>query len=113
MKRISREYRTRLTIAVIIVIALVGGGLILEARTSGSMDQAMADKCTSQVATRLKSPSTAEFSGVRVMHKKSDDTWTVEGNVDSQNGFGATVRSRFVCPDFVIEDIVISGVTVR
>lgn len=113
MKRIDKGYRNRLIIAAVIVLVLVGGGLFLENRSDGSLDRAMADRCTSQVESRLKSPSTAQFSDVRAMHDEAADTWTVEGNVDSQNGFGATVRSHFVCPDFTIEDFYISDVTVE
>lgn len=42
----------------------------------------------------LKSPSTAEFSGTKA-YELSDqkDVWAVNGYVDSQNGFGAMIRS--------------------
>lgn len=42
----------------------------------------------------LKAPSTAKFSGVKA-YELSDqkDVWVVNGYVDSQNGFGAMIRS--------------------
>ena len=53
----------------------------------------------------LKSPSTADFGGggfssdyqdpKKCVQIKSDGTYVVSGWVDSQNGFGATVRTRF------------------
>lgn len=52
--------------------------------------------CESAVKQLLKSPSTAEFSGwIRVLN--SDGTYTVTGNVDAQNSFGAMLRSSFSC----------------
>ena len=45
------------------------------------------------VKGKLKSPSTAKFSGESAT--LSGSTWTVTGTVDAQNGFGATVRSTF------------------
>ena len=54
----------------------------------------------------LKSPSTADFGGGvfsddrqdpnECVHRKPDGTFVVSGWVDSQNAFGATVRTAFV-----------------
>ena len=47
----------------------------------------------------LKSPSTAKFSSysrTNVWHLQGK-TYKVEGYVDSQNGFGAMIRSRYSC----------------
>ncbi|MEK9986510.1 MAG: hypothetical protein VW879_17365 [Opitutae bacterium] len=57
------------------------------------------------VKERLKSPSTADFGGVFSDYQDPDSVVTVLGGgkyvvrawVDSQNGFGATIRTRFVC----------------
>jgi len=51
------------------------------------------------VTDRLKSPSTAEFSSQNqeIIIQKDDSTWVVTGHVDSQNGFGAMIRSSFIC----------------
>lgn len=46
------------------------------------------------IKLNLKSPSTAEFSDVRVW-LCADSTVVVKGNVDSQNSFGAMLRSGF------------------
>lgn len=56
----------------------------------------MAHQC---VLPLLKSPSTAEFSnyGQEAIIQLNDSTWIVDGYVDSENGFGASVRSQFVC----------------
>ncbi len=53
------------------------------------------------VKSRLKSPSTAKFPNAR--ERKSSTTYKGNGSyeinswVDSQNGFGATIRSNFTC----------------
>jgi hypothetical protein len=43
---------------------------------------------------KLKAPSTAEFSGTTAT---GGGPWTVTGQVDSQNSFGAMIRSPFGC----------------
>ena len=53
------------------------------------------------VEDRLKSPSSAEFPGIfeRQDHikKLNATTFEIDSWVDSQNGFGAVVRTRFRC----------------
>ena len=45
---------------------------------------------------RLKAPSTAEFGGIRYSDiRQEGDTFYVKSIVDSQNGFGAMIRSQF------------------
>lgn len=58
-------------------------------------------QCQDQVRARLKSPSTARFPGVL---EKADSVTTYEngnkdwsGWVDSQNSFGAMIRTEFLC----------------
>lgn len=52
-----------------------------------------------EVKARLKSPSTAEFSydGSGVRKHETKNFYFVDGFVDSQNGFGAVIRSPFRC----------------
>lgn len=48
------------------------------------------------VSSNLKSPTTAEFCGNSdYTISRSNNTWTVSGWVDAQNGFGATLRNNF------------------
>lgn len=48
------------------------------------------------VEDKLKSPSTAKFCDTRdATISLSDNTWTVNGWVDAQNSFGATIRNTF------------------
>lgn len=56
--------------------------------------------CTEQfIPTRLKAPATAKFTDVEISSDTSSvgETYTVTGSVDSQNGFGALIRSKFTC----------------
>lgn len=51
--------------------------------------------CEGIVKQNLKSPSTASFDSEA--RDTGERTWEVVGVVDSQNSFGATVRSEFAC----------------
>lgn len=54
--------------------------------------------CKERVSAGLKSPSTADFPTMNnaVILALDGYVW-IRGHVDSQNGFGATVRTKFVC----------------
>lgn len=57
--------------------------------------------CADFTRDRLKSPSTADFpeyddAGVSITHA-STSTWRVRSFVDSENSFGAILRTHFVC----------------
>lgn len=58
-------------------------------------------KCRDVVRGQLKSPSTAKFPGSLESNEQARETEDGErvwaGYVDSQNGFGATVRTAFIC----------------
>jgi hypothetical protein len=55
--------------------------------------------CEGFVKKNLKAPSTAEFAPRRDLQISGSGVgpWTVAGYVDSQNSFGAMIRSRFRC----------------
>jgi hypothetical protein len=55
--------------------------------------------CEQFVQAQLRAPATATFSPrveTRVTHTVRDD-WVVNGWIDSQNGFGAMLRSEYDC----------------
>lgn len=52
--------------------------------------------CKESVTNQLTSPSSAKFSDVNTT-KVSDTSWTSSGTVDSQNGYGAMLRSTWTC----------------
>jgi len=64
---------------------------------SGSGSGAAKRACHNTVESSLKSPSTARFSSSVSGHNTKEDNFLVEGTVDAQNSFGATVRSSFQC----------------
>lgn len=90
--------------AVIAVIALYNSPGSSEKRAANEMAKnaplyaEMA--CKDQVKARLKAPSTAEFSDVEAVGYAG--SYTVTGNVDAENSFGAALRSTFSC-DVVVE----------
>lgn len=50
------------------------------------------------VNEKLKSPSSSEYPvNTEFVTKSNDSTYIVNSYVDSQNGFGAMIRSKFVC----------------
>lgn len=61
------------------------------------------DVCTRFVKDRLKAPATASFrdyfedDGEVTVTEGSAGTFTVRSSVDSENGFGAKLRTNFVC----------------
>ena len=52
--------------------------------------------CEFFVERQLKAPSTAKFKD-RVTVQGIDKSWTVTGNLDAQDGFGAMIRNGFIC----------------
>lgn len=55
---------------------------------------ALTDACHDAVKEKLKSPGTAQFGGE---FRRESTTPELTGYVDSQNGFGALVRTTWVC----------------
>jgi hypothetical protein len=51
------------------------------------------------IKDRLKAPSTASFGklGESTILRMDDTTFSVKSFVDSQNGFGAMIRSKYTC----------------
>lgn len=69
--------------------------------------------CEDALRVLLKSPSTAKFSGNSSTRTQevASGVWTVHGYVDSQNSFGAVLRTNYFCkakygdPDWEILDL--------
>jgi|SRR5215472_6993548 len=49
------------------------------------------------VLARLKAPSTAKFGDDAVVSDLANSTYDVRSYVDSQNAFGAMIRTNFIC----------------
>lgn len=101
------------TIAAFVALALVAaccvGGIVIA--TSGDKDGKPADQsidaavmCEDFVKKQLKAPASAKFSDEKTT-KVSDAEYVTTGAIDSQNSFGAMLRSHFRC------DLTVSGDT--
>jgi hypothetical protein len=77
-------------------IALIIYGLAHACGGLGTSKFGAQDRCETYIKTLLKAPSTADFSG-ETATDNGDKTWNVTGNVDSENGFGASLRSTWSC----------------
>ena len=88
-------------------VLIMGSALLLLGCTKNK-ERITYETCVNSVKSRLKSPATATFSSFKktLINQKISSypndgvtraKWYVAGYVDSQNGFGATVRSDFEC----------------
>jgi len=80
-----------IAVGVVAVVAMSSGGGSSEYDNDNEYEAI--SQCEARIEALLKSPSTASFTS----SAKGSGTWTVEGSVDSENGFGATIRSDFQC----------------
>ena len=62
------------------------------------------EECKNLVKDRLRSPSSAEFSGVQRKDLDSK-SFEITGQFDSQNGFGAMLRGSFKCMGYEDEEL--------
>jgi hypothetical protein len=85
-------------IAGIAGVLILGGAIGGNSDSSGGGDSSPGAKssCEGWVTDRLRSPGTADFSGEDVVGSDSGP-WSITGLVDSENGFGALLRSSWVC----------------
>lgn len=82
------------------VLVICGFAVFGRSGSGGDSDEYGAKvACRDFVKARLKAPATADFSGETVTG--SGTSYTVRGAVDSENSFGAKLRSTYVC---VVED---------
>src|SRR5580700_9075927 len=62
-----------------------------------SKEQLTIDYSVSLISNNLVSPLTAKFSGAFIQTNEEKNVLLVFGKVDSQNRFGALIRSDFTC----------------
>ena len=94
----SGPTKSRAGVWVGVIAMVVLAGLVIAATSNRKpvYDEVSAyTYCQLRVRDALKSPSTAEFSGLHA--SGSDGEWVAGGVVDSQNSFGAVMRSTFQC----------------
>jgi hypothetical protein len=53
--------------------------------------------CHQFVKDDLKSPRSAHFSNETATEDKATKEWTVSGDVDADNSFGASIRNTYTC----------------
>lgn len=83
-------------LVLVIVASVLGGG---DKKSEGPDFELAPFACQDFVKRQLKAPSTADFNDRtdRVAVRNSDDSVTVRGHVDAENGFGAKIRSSYTC----------------
>ena len=90
-----------MVVFLLLLMSLMVAGLFLPStknKQQNSPTQAWT-LCEQFVSDRLKAPSTADFSGYSetTITGSGLGPWKVSGYVDSQNSFGAKLRSRYSC----------------
>jgi hypothetical protein len=84
-----------IVIVIIFVIAGAMGGSDSSSDDHDIQQSTAKDVCHDAVKAQLRSPATADFGGEEVTQEGSHIN--VTGYVDSENGFGALLRSDFDC----------------
>lgn len=80
----------------VLLVGIIAGAFIISYNSTKGSDIDAIVAAEQAVREQLKSPSTAKFSTQSKTTITSDgDTWTVEGWVEAQNSFGATVRNNY------------------
>lgn len=97
----KRNYNRIAVLAVLGLIGAVIGMVVVGAVLDGDhgSDGSAVSICHQFVEDRLKAPATAGFESVSEEDttQTSDTEWIVRGHVDSENGFGANIRTEYVC----------------
>ena len=86
--------------AAVAAVLAAAGGTAYALGAGGSDEDTAVERCQTAIGAKLKSPSTAKFADkVDVTTQKGTfgTYFQVFGQVDAQNGFGATVRGAYHC----------------
>lgn len=78
---------------IVVVLGVAGGLWLASGHTNLETDAEAA--CMVAVNAQLKAPATADYSALSTTH--NGNAWKVVGTVDSENSFGAKLRSTFGC----------------
>lgn len=76
----------------IVLSAIVIIGLLVLIGSNTSSKPSKRQHCKDMITNMLKSPASADFSSVY-----EDNLGSIKGSVDSDNSFGATLRTEFIC----------------
>ena len=77
-------------LVVVVIFGVVGAN---REPYDGNNEYEAISQCEARIERLLKAPATAEFDSKAT----GGGSWTVNGTVDSENGFGAKIRSSFQC----------------
>lgn len=92
-----RKLLTASTIAAITITLTACGGNS-DDEYHGVMRSEAKDACHERIKSQLKSPGSADFEGfTETQYSPSTKGVYVDGYVDSQNSFGAKIRTTFQC----------------
>lgn len=80
--------------AVLLIAAGASGWFLI--RDAADPKQGAESACQEFVTSRLKAPATAKFPAAQVK-QNTVGAYVVDGAVDAQNGFGATIRMTYTC----------------
>lgn len=88
-----------LGLVVIAVILTIGFAICGDSDSTNKSDGMAYVMCQSFVEDRLKAPASAGFANKSeaTITETGEDQWRIRAHVDSQNSFGANVRTPFVC----------------
>ena len=106
----------------IILIGSGGSNTTTETKKVGHDNTEVCVEAQMQLKNYLKSPSTAEFPSCSTFSitKSENETYTVSSYVDSQNGFGAMIRSNWALKyhylgenNISIDSVIMDGKTLK
>jgi len=80
----------------LIIVAVLATALALWFGISKSPSRTATNNCEGFVRERLKAPATAKFSNEKII-AIDGKLYIVTGDVDSQNSYGAMLRSNYNC----------------
>jgi hypothetical protein len=96
----SRIGQAFVALGIFAIIAIMFGGCLASTRapsTVADIKVTVIDACEKSVTAQLKAPGTAVFSGTEAYTGIDAAHYSAKGFVDSQNSFGAMLRSAWTC----------------
>lgn len=94
-----------------VLAVVIGIVVVLSLVFADSAEDKAITACQDAVLLQLKAPASASFTSTGAS-EVSEGSFNVSGYVDSQNTFGANVRSNFVCRDIRSPFVTANDVTV-
>lgn len=88
--------------AVITLVVGLAYNAVTGATTAPDTNAGAIDVCRLAIEQHLKAPATASYANETVTHVGTQ--YTVVGDVDSENSFGAKLRSRYFCSATLVSD---------